>query len=124
MAIKIILSPIYKDKQKNDLEAILEKLKSTKFSSVDEIYVLLGFENKLNPELNKFVKDNVLIAAAQDFDNRVLQDIEKTKIKTIDNDACINMLFALEGAIQGIRWHGLDKKRKAELTEFFNRLTK
>jgi len=37
-------------------------------------------------ELNKFVKDNVLIAAAQDFDNRVLQDIEKTKIKTIDKD--------------------------------------
>ena len=57
LAIKIILSPIYKDKQKNDLEAILEKLKSTKFSSVDEIYVLLGFENKLNPELNKFVKN-------------------------------------------------------------------
>lgn len=37
-------------------------------------------------ELNTFVKDNVLKAAAQDFDNRVLQDIEKTKIKTIDKD--------------------------------------
>jgi DNA transformation protein len=44
------------------------------------------------------------------------------KIKTIDKDACINMLFALEGAIQGIRWHSLDKNRKTELTEFFNRL--
>lgn len=37
-------------------------------------------------ELNTFVKENVLKAAAQDFDNRVLQDIEKTKIKTIDKD--------------------------------------
>jgi DNA transformation protein len=44
------------------------------------------------------------------------------KIKTVDKDACINMLFALEGAIQGIRWHSLDKKRKVELTEFYNRL--
>jgi DNA transformation protein len=44
------------------------------------------------------------------------------KIKTIDKYACINMLFALEGAIQGIRWHRLDKNRKTELTEFFNRL--
>jgi DNA transformation protein and related proteins len=44
------------------------------------------------------------------------------KIKTVDKDACINMLFALEGAIQGIRWHSLDKKRKTELTEFYNRL--
>ena len=44
------------------------------------------------------------------------------KIKTIDPGACINMLFALEGAIQGIRWHSLDKNRKSELTEFYNRL--
>ncbi|MDX9726330.1 MAG: TfoX/Sxy family protein [Bacteroidales bacterium] len=44
------------------------------------------------------------------------------KIKTIDKDACINMLFALEGAIHGIRWHRLDKNRKTELTEFYNRL--
>jgi len=44
------------------------------------------------------------------------------KIKTIDKDTCINLLFALEGAIQGIRWHSLDKNRKTELTEFYNRL--
>ena len=28
------------------------------------------------------------------------------------------MLYALEGAIQGIRWHCLDKVRKQELKEF------
>lgn len=44
------------------------------------------------------------------------------KIKTIDNEACINILFALEGAIQGIRWHNLEKSKKTELTEFYNRL--
>ena len=44
------------------------------------------------------------------------------KIKTIDKGACINMLFALEGAIQGIRWHNLEESKKRELTEFYNRL--
>jgi DNA transformation protein len=44
------------------------------------------------------------------------------RIKTIDKEACINMLYALEGAIQGIRWHNLEKDKKQELTEFFNRL--
>ncbi|RLD26738.1 MAG: competence protein TfoX [Bacteroidetes bacterium] len=42
------------------------------------------------------------------------------KIATIENGgACINMLYALEGAIQGIRWHGLSEERKDELKEFY-----
>lgn len=41
-------------------------------------------------------------------------------IKAIDNSACINRLFALEGAIQGIRWHGLSNEIKDDLKEFFN----
>ena len=35
-----------------------------------------------------------------------------------DEGACYNMLCALEGAIQGIRWHQLSKERKTELKEF------
>ncbi len=45
------------------------------------------------------------------------------RIATVENSgACINMLYALEGAIQGIRWHGLDKMRMAELLEFYRRV--
>ena len=44
------------------------------------------------------------------------------RIKTVDNNACINMLYALEGAIQGIRWHNLDSNRKAELKDFFDHI--
>ena len=40
------------------------------------------------------------------------------RIRTIDDTACINMLCALEGAIQGIRWHDLPKERKEELKQF------
>lgn len=44
------------------------------------------------------------------------------KIRTIEPDACLSKLNAIEGAIQGIRWHYLDKERKKELKEFFDRL--
>lgn len=45
------------------------------------------------------------------------------KIATIeDSGVCINMLYALEGAIQGIRWHGLSKERKTELKDFYRML--
>ena len=47
------------------------------------------------------------------------------KIATIENSgACINMLYALEGAIQGIRWHGLSSERKKELKEFYQLMEK
>lgn len=38
------------------------------------------------------------------------------------SDSCINMLYALEGAIQGIRWHSLARERKKELLDFYNSL--
>lgn len=33
---------------------------------------------------------------------------------------CLNMLYALEGAIQNIRWHSLSKEKKEELKEFYH----
>jgi DNA transformation protein and related proteins len=44
------------------------------------------------------------------------------RIRTIDPSACLNMLYALEGAIQDIRWHDLDLARKNELKDFFDTL--
>jgi len=43
-----------------------------------------------------------------------------SRIKAIDDSACINRLYALEGAIQGIRWHALSEEKKAELKEFYS----
>lgn len=37
------------------------------------------------------------------------------KIREDDPGACYNMLYALEGAIQGIRWHGIPKEERALL---------
>jgi DNA transformation protein and related proteins len=41
------------------------------------------------------------------------------KLSAIDPTACINSLYALEGAIQGLRWHELDHLKKTELSQFF-----
>ncbi len=40
------------------------------------------------------------------------------RLRTLDPEACTSKLNALEGAIQGVRWHSLDAQRRAELKEF------
>lgn len=40
-------------------------------------------------------------------------------IKNADHSACLTRLYALEGAIQGIRWHKLDDGIKEELMAFY-----
>ena len=41
------------------------------------------------------------------------------RILNIDPSACIMRLSALEGAIQGIRWHYIDPETKKSLSEFY-----
>jgi DNA transformation protein len=43
-------------------------------------------------------------------------------LETEEGDSCIHILYALEGAVQGVRWHGVSKERKQELLDFFSRL--
>lgn len=41
------------------------------------------------------------------------------RLYTIDESSCINELLALEGAIQGLRWHNLANDKKDELRMFY-----
>jgi DNA transformation protein len=41
------------------------------------------------------------------------------RLEALHQGSCFNMLCALEGAIQGIRWHQLSQERKAELKVFY-----
>ena len=41
------------------------------------------------------------------------------RILACDPSACIMRLSALEGAIQGVRWHYLDEETKQSLKEFY-----
>ncbi len=43
-----------------------------------------------------------------------------TKLAVNDeNGVCLLMFFALEGAVQGIRWHGLEQDKKDELQAYY-----
>ncbi|BCJ92980.1 competence protein TfoX [Anaerocolumna cellulosilytica] len=41
-------------------------------------------------------------------------------IKLIDNTACLHMLYALQGAVEGKRYTQLSKSTKQELKQFFD----
>ena len=43
------------------------------------------------------------------------------RILAKDTSACLMRLSALEGAIQGVRWHHLDEAVKAELKDFYKK---
>jgi DNA transformation protein len=42
------------------------------------------------------------------------------RIGQTDRAACYNMLYALEGAIQRVRWHQLPKAERAQLKKEFD----
>ena len=44
------------------------------------------------------------------------------RLRERDPGACASQLYALEGAIQGIRWHYLTDYEKQELKEFHKKL--
>lgn len=41
------------------------------------------------------------------------------RIRSRDPSVCLMRLSALEGAIQGVRWHNLDEQTKRELKDFY-----
>ena len=43
-----------------------------------------------------------------------------TKLHLVEGYTCFNTLCALEGAVQGIRWHNLSSETKEDLKKFFN----
>jgi DNA transformation protein len=41
------------------------------------------------------------------------------RIQAVDPEACYSKLCAIEGALEGIRWHSLSAEKKMELKQFF-----
>lgn len=79
-----------------------------------ELCKLHNIGNKLEAQLNE-----VGIETVEQL-KRIGSKQAWLDIKAIDNSACINRLCAIEGAIQGIRWHSLSNEIKSELREFYN----
>lgn len=74
------------------------------------------------PNIGKTLADKLIEVGINTSDDLYNTGSERAfiKLNTIDNSVCINTLYALEGAVQGIRWHGLDKLTKKELLEFYD----
>lgn len=77
------------------------------------------------PNISK-VNEKKLLAAGIDTPERLRQLGSRRAIELVracsDPGACVNMLYALEGAIRGVRWHDLPKEVKDELKAFHRTL--
>lgn len=62
-------------------------------------------------------------AGIDSYDTLVHLGTEKVfmKLKSKNPDTCINLLYSVEGAIEGVKWNEIPKERKFELIEFFNK---
>ncbi|MCB2220873.1 MAG: TfoX/Sxy family protein [Bacteroidetes bacterium] len=72
------------------------------------------------PNIGKTLEEKLMQAGIQTPEDLLKAGSENAllRIRAFDDSACFNMLCALEGAIQGIRWHGLPGERKEELKQF------
>lgn len=70
---------------------------------------------------------DTLAEKLEDIGITTMEELRRTGSKEIlsrlaskdRNGVCLLMLYALEGAAQGIRWHGLSQERKDELKAFY-----
>lgn len=44
------------------------------------------------------------------------------RLEAVNDPACLNMLYALEGALRGMRWHDLPRETKDQLKADLKRL--
>lgn len=76
----------------------------------------------LLPNIGKALNDRMKEAGISNAEKLIELGAEQSFIllQAIEPDSCLNTLYTLEGAIQGIRWHNLSQKRKDELKLFFD----
>lgn len=81
----------------------------------------MGELSKL-PNIGKEVERQLNEAGITSYDELKSLGAEKAwlKIQEIDESACIHRLYALEGAILGIKKTLIKDTRKSELKEFYN----
>lgn len=79
---------------------------------------------RLQPNIGNYLAEKLLNAEIYSIDHlrSIGSESAFIRLNSVDKSICINVLYALEGAVQGIRWHSLGKARKAELLDFYNQL--
>lgn len=74
------------------------------------------------PNIGKVLADKLNRKGVTSYDDLVsLGSIEAVlRIRQTDQSACYNMLYALEGAIRGIRWHSIPREERQQLKEEYD----
>ncbi|MFD1174964.1 TfoX/Sxy family protein [Paenibacillus puldeungensis] len=73
------------------------------------------------PNISKVIKSRLLKAGINTPSQLLAIGSQEAflRLKLQDPSCCVNMLYALEGAIEGIRWHHLSDEKKRELKAFY-----
>ncbi|MFH2142349.1 MAG: TfoX/Sxy family protein [Bacteroidota bacterium] len=73
------------------------------------------------PNIGKNLASKLKNVEINTSDDLINLGSEKAFLKLIENDrnCCVNMLYAIEGAIQNIRWHNISNDRKKQLNDFY-----
>lgn len=74
------------------------------------------------PNIGKVLEEKLIQVGISTPEELYANGTEQTFIRllSVDETACFSELQAIEGAIQGIRWHNLPKERKEELKQFLH----
>ncbi|MDR0790220.1 MAG: TfoX/Sxy family protein [Bacteroidales bacterium] len=79
--------------------------------------------SKLSERINigKVLESNLNSVGIESYEDLTKLGSEEAflKLQMFGHDPCMNTLCALEGAIEGIRWHDLPKEKKENLKLFF-----
>ena len=63
--------------------------------------------------------ENIGVASLEEVRKAGSKDLLARLAARDRNGVCLLMLYALEGAVQGIRWYGLSQDKKDELKSFY-----
>ena len=82
-----------------------------------------GFKGVVN--IGKVLEEELLRAGISGYQELVecgsIEALFRIRDNTNNNKGCLNMLYALEGAIQGVRWHDLSKNDKKRIKDEYER---
>ncbi len=75
------------------------------------------------PNIGDTLADKLSVAGISSYDDLVSLGSVEVMLKIrygVDPGACYNMLYAIEGAIRGVRWHTIPKEERNQLKKEFD----
>ena len=75
------------------------------------------------PNIGDVLADKLVSAGFTCYDDLASHGSVEVALKIragVDPGACYNMLYAIEGAIRGVRWHTISKEERNQLKKAFD----